>query len=284
MAFLIADGGGSKTDWMWITDAQKRLLRTVGLNPNLVSQEEIAQVFQNEVIPWLAGEQPEQIAYFSAGLGSDHHQAVLAALLKRRFPSADKIEVGCDITGAGLACFGRTRGLVGILGTGSAAFIMDDGQVQERRGGLGYLIGDEGGGVSLGRAFIRALMEGKCSQALMDEHQLWSGIPREELIRHVYAQDKPHGFLAQQTRFLAMYQDTQEVRAVLDPCWDLFLEETLKPLHHGGLPIKLTGGVAGAFAGAIQELAHHHGLGTLTIMTGKPVEALAASLQTGCLP
>jgi glucosamine kinase len=50
-------------------------------------------------------------------------------------------------------------GLVLIAGTGVSAARIVDWKIQERRGGYGWLLGDEGAGVWLGRAAVRATLD-----------------------------------------------------------------------------------------------------------------------------
>ncbi|MGM7680335.1 N-acetylglucosamine kinase [Microbacterium sp. A94] len=72
-----------------------------------------------------------------------------------------------DLEAAYASATDRDTGVVLIAGTGASAALIDGWQVVERRGGYGWLLGDEGAGVWLGRAAVRAtlaaLQEGRIS-------------------------------------------------------------------------------------------------------------------------
>lgn len=115
---LIADSGGSKTDWALIslpTDTSKYVLkvRTQGINPFHQSKDVILKVLEQELKPALckATEQNDsfllkkditecvsQIAFYGAGCTKNLSSVVSEALMLS-FPSAS-IKVESDLLGA----------------------------------------------------------------------------------------------------------------------------------------------------------------------------------------
>jgi N-acetylglucosamine kinase-like BadF-type ATPase len=89
------------------------------------------------------------------GLSIADRRAAAIAELKQRLPQA-RVEVSSD---AAIALSGGLAGRAGVAvlaGTGSIAFATRADGSEVRSGGLGYLVGDEGGGYWLGREAIAA--------------------------------------------------------------------------------------------------------------------------------
>ncbi|MDJ0838454.1 MAG: hypothetical protein QNK37_18200 [Acidobacteriota bacterium] len=276
---LVADSGGTKTDWLWLrdnrTDSQ---LRTRGLNPNLAGSEQIREVLAREVRPWLQNELPRRICFFGAGLGNVRRQNRIASLLRAVFPETPAVRVETDILGAAYACLGGAPGVAGILGTGSVAFRYDGRRISERKGGRGWLLGDEGGGTSIGRVFVSALIDGALPEDVVDAYRTYSGLDIEELIPEVYNHASHHRFLAGQVPFLTGQLDNPEIRALVAEPIGLFLDKYLIPLLHGEEPVVLTGGVAKAFEAVVLDLCTRRGIANARILSDRPVNALARHL------
>jgi len=273
MDILIADSGGTKTDWLGSDGREKQ---TIGLNPNQVDEASARRVLTEEVKPWLQG-QPEKIYFFGAGLGTELRKKQMDGLLRLVFPQAD-IRTETDLMGAAYACLGRRPGVTGILGTGSVAFRYDGRAITERRGGLGYLLGDEGGGTSLGRSFLRVLLgdglPGYLEQAYM-EH---SGLDRERLMATLYNHPQPQRFLAELVPLLARFRDRDSIRTLLLKSLLFYVEEVLRPLHCGKEPIVLMGGITRAFPELVAHACSKAGLHHATILEQNPIRMLAQFL------
>ena len=80
----------------------------------------------------------------------------LRALLERRLPGT-RVDVVHD-TRLVLAAAGLAAGIAVIAGTGSVAYALSPDGRESRRGGWGWMLGDEGGGVWVVREAARAVM------------------------------------------------------------------------------------------------------------------------------
>ena len=72
-----------------------------------------------------------------------------------------RIEVLSDAQLAHLGALGNRAGVLILSGTGSIAIACDDARRWTRAGGFGPLLGDEGSGFWLGRAWLRATTQGE---------------------------------------------------------------------------------------------------------------------------
>lgn len=144
---LIADSGGSKTDWALVslpTDTSKCVLRvrTQGLNPFHQSKDVILHTLEQELIPALikATEQNNnslrktdiaklvtQIYFYGAGC-TKNLSPIVSEALSMAFPSAS-VKVESDLLGAAHAVCGHEAGIACILGTGANSCQYDGEQI-----------------------------------------------------------------------------------------------------------------------------------------------------------
>jgi glucosamine kinase len=153
--YLVADSGSTKTDWCLLKKGKKPVrFSTQGINPYLQGEEAIATMLNNE-LPWDNDKRTvDRLAYFGAGAANAEKQAFLHKILKAHF-GIKKIEVQGDIVAAARALCGTQKGVVCILGTGSASCYYDGKKTKDQRPSLGYIAGDEGGGNYMGKRILQ---------------------------------------------------------------------------------------------------------------------------------
>ena len=120
---LIADAGGTKTDWRLIDGDQVSQFQSAGLSLSLKEQFV-------ENLPAEIPRQINQLNFYGAGLAEPQDQEHLKDLLAQSF-SADRIAVYPDTLGAARAVHGHAAGWLGILGTGSAAVYYDGQEITQ---------------------------------------------------------------------------------------------------------------------------------------------------------
>jgi glucosamine kinase len=157
MKILVADSGGTRTDWC-LTDqnSNMHLFETASYHPN----EWTESFFEEQSVFWESYPNKDEINlyFFGAGCLNEDKQQVLRDFFGG-FGFAS-VKVASDIHAAGYATIGAGNGAVAIMGTGSVLAIFDNGQVKELRGGLGYALGDEGSGYYFGKLVIENLLNG----------------------------------------------------------------------------------------------------------------------------
>ena len=153
---LVADSGSTKADWAFCDpDGEATRVSSIGVNPNLHSADEIKTVFQSVCPDAIPQAKVEQVHYYGTGVWDEGRAERLARVLRACYPVAH-VEVHHDLLGAARAACGTEPGIACILGTGSNSCLYDGTDVIDNVTNLGWLIGDEGSGVDLGRRLIRA--------------------------------------------------------------------------------------------------------------------------------
>ena len=156
--YLIADSGGSKTDWCFIDACKtKTCFTTKSYHPSNCN----ALFIHSEITFWAsrAHMMGAKILFFGAGCLNEKGRDQLDTTLREI--GFQNVTVKSDLHGAGLALFGDKEGCGAILGTGSVLFNWKDHKVLNVIGGKGHLIGDEGSGFYFGKLIFEAFQENR---------------------------------------------------------------------------------------------------------------------------
>lgn len=151
---MIADSGGTKTDWVLIGIGEKQKFTTSSGHPVNWNEEywnELAVVLKQKVIP-----QKCDLYYFGAGcLQRKFRDEAVRRFEKMGF----RAKVFSDLHAVGYALYGNSKGWCGIAGTGSVLFKWSRNDIVDLIGGKGHLLGDEGSGYYFGKLIRNALRE-----------------------------------------------------------------------------------------------------------------------------
>lgn len=156
-SYVIAESGGTKTDWLLVIDDEVRGRRTTGsLHPSAIDESSQGRF----IAEWTEFSQWTNypLFLFGAGCFRENGQRVVSELISSVFyPS----KVFSDLHAAAIALYGKNSGWFAIMGTGSVLGYWNGLTVTEIIGGLGYQFGDEGSGFYFGRLLLEAAQEGK---------------------------------------------------------------------------------------------------------------------------
>ncbi len=255
--YLIADSGSTKTEWVAV-DARGRHLHllTGGLNPVFASGEQIAAAageaaealrprFAPLRTPHAGSGTPWRglhIRFFGAGCSEERIPGVAAALAAA-FPGAEA-EVRSDMTGAALGLCGTAPGVVCILGTGSNSCLWDGSRIAANVPPLGFILGDEGSGASLGIALVNRLFKGALPRELSEELLRETGLSLPEVIERVYRSPQPNRFLASLSPVILRHIDHPLLRELAEERFTAFLRRNVARYDRRDLPVHFTGSVA----------------------------------------
>ena len=259
---LIVDSGSTKATWaMW--DAEGSYMgqyRTTGFNPYYQDEEEIARTIALELMPAL-GETPiAHVAFYGAGCAFEEKNRLVERAIHRHLPSA-RVTVESDLLGAARASCGRLPGLAGILGTGSNSCLFDGERIVEHVPPLGFILGDEGSGATIGKRFVGACLKGNLPapliQAFLETYQL----DEARILERVYRSPFPNRFLASFSPFIHAHLSEPAVRdLVLESFRRFFERDITRYSHYRDYPLGLVGSIAFAYGELVREAAASFGL------------------------
>lgn len=258
MYTLIADIGSTKSLWTILNGINHKSYETIGFNPNYQSPEEIAKVFSS-VNDHLNLERVSSCHLYGAGIDNKQSKFVLQTICSQYVKSGAGIHIENDLLAAARSCFSDSEnGVIAILGTGSNIRPYEQGKLMGESKSLGFILGDEGGGVGFGKylakAYVYDELPKEINQVLKD-----LDITKTSIINAVYNAPYPQRYLANFARILYPYRNNQKVKALLVQNFTDFIEShVLKIENIQNKDLKFVGSMAYYFQDILIETAHKH--------------------------
>ncbi len=249
---LFADSGSTKTDWLITTgNGTPQRIRTQGINPFMLSDDEVEQILRNELLSAEDFSTPTAICFYGAGCRGEGTER-MERIFRKLFPNATDITVGSDLIGTAKALIGGGSGIACILGTGSNSCLVVDGQTVANVSPLGYVLGDEGSGAVLGRRLIGDVLKKQLPEHVCKAFHDTYTLTGDEIISRVYREPFGNRFLASFAPFLHAHREEPAVRALLLDEFARFFRRNVLLYRRTDLPVSFTGSIAYHFR---EELA-----------------------------
>ncbi len=258
---IISDGGATKADWVIVKDDGEQLpITTTGFNPNYVSAERISEIIQTELVEKLPFEMTGEVFYYGTGCWDKGRNAIVREALAAKLPKA-KVTVHHDLLGAARATCGHEPGICCILGTGSNSVLYDGEHEVDNVTNLGFLLGDEGSGAQIGKAFVQAYFYREMPTELHPLMEKACPNGRKDILDKVYSGGIPAAYLASFTQLFTEHQEHPFVRALVKKSFHEFLtRHVCKYKNHETLPVSFVGSVGYHFQGILKEALSALGL------------------------
>lgn len=254
---IIVESGATKTAWRAVfEDGTVRQAQTAGLSPTCLDPEHIRSLVK-EAVPVLNpdGKRVEEVFFYGAGLVSEESAAPVRECLDMWCPFA-RVEFHSDILAAARALFGDGSGVVAIMGTGSNSCLYEEGKVVRNIRPGGYILGDEGSGVALGRAFLADFVKGLLPSELEADFVRETGLDYTKVVKKVYKEPAASAFMASLAPFVMARLSDPYVRALVEDCLESFVKRALARYSAEGQGYDWSRkvGVVGSFGCACEEI------------------------------
>ena len=259
---IIVESGATKTAWRAISvEGNMTEVLTQGLSPTCLDAEHISDIVR-KAVPVLnpEGKRVEQIVFYGAGLVSEESTASLRSCLEMWCPFAS-VEFHSDILAAARALFGDGSGVVAIMGTGSNSCLYENGQIVKNIRPGGYVLGDEGSGVALGRAFLADFVKGLLPESIESEFSAQTGLDYSGIVRKVYREQAASAFMASLAPFILSHMDEPYIRSMVRDCLESFVKRALSRYagYAGDRAAACKVGVVGSFGCACEDMLREIG-------------------------
>ena len=272
---LIIDAGSTKMEWILLDgNVVTQRFYTEGFNPNYSDRQCLVETCRGASLP----DEIQSIHYYGTGCGNEQNCQTIREVLQNRFPNAD-IHVTHDLMAACHAVLGHEKGIACILGTGSNSCVYDGNDIVERAVSLGYLAGDEGSGMHIGREVVRAFFYGFMPEELRMRFEAEYHLDLKEFIQRLYHEGQPSKYLATFAKFAGKNQMHPYVRGLVKTCFKAFVEAFI--LRFGecsSLKMGFVGSVAYHFSDVLEETLADFGL-TMGEVMKAPAEGLIRYYQ-----
>ena len=267
---LIIDSGSTKMDWIFLEKGNvAQRFATQGFNPNYSDLQDLVQTCHGASLP----NEIQSIHYYGTGCGNEQNCQLIKEVFQSHFPNAE-IHVTHDLMAACHALFGHEKGIACILGTGSNACVYDGEKITERAVSLGYLVGDEGSGMHIGREMVRAYFYGFMPENLRQQFEEAFHLELKDFIQQLYHVEQPSKYLASFAKFAGEHQDNSFMQDLIKGCFEAFIKAfVLRFENCKSLKISFIGSVAYHFQDILKTCLENKGLTMGTVMAS-PAEGL----------
>ncbi|MDR1222899.1 MAG: ATPase [Tannerella sp.] len=256
---LIADSGSTKTDWLVVRgDTVVRSMRTKGMNPYFQSCEEIQKEIETVLAPEIKGLSVDAVYFYGAGCVFDKAD-IMRKAISSCIPSP-KIHVYSDLLAVAHSTCGHEAGIACIIGTGSNSCFYDGREIVRNISPLGFILGDEGGGATLGRILVSDVLKGILSKPLQDAFFERFGLTQADILDHVYKKPFPNRFLASLSPFLYDHLDEPEIRLIVANSFNSFLTRNVMQYDYTEYAANFVGSVAYHYQELLRKTAERAGV------------------------
>jgi len=251
---LIADSGSTKTSWI-LTDGRSIInqISTIGFNPNYYKDNDFENIIKNELLPFLVDIKISNIYFYGSGCSTSTNCTIIKNILSRIFINAT-IDIRHDLFGAAVALLNNKKGIACILGTGSNSCSWDGEQIIENVPSVGYLLGDEGSGIHIGKKILKGVLENKAPNSIIDNFYNHYNTNFDETITNLYNLPKPNQYISAISIFAKNNIQNDWVRSMVKQSFVDFIKNQVVQYHnYSKLKVSFTGSIAYYFSEILTE-------------------------------
>jgi len=271
---LIAESGGTKTQWCGISESlETGIISTIGLNPNFVREETFREILRSEVLTAIDADLLSEVWFYGAGCAGMAMEKKVRDAIGSVLPLA-RVFVFSDLTGAARSLLGKESGYLCMLGTGSNSGYYDGSEIVVNIPPLGFILGDEGSGASLGKKILADFVRGIMPHDLAEEFKTMYGAEKDEIVSHVYRGHFPSRYIGGFVKFINEHLDYKYCSDLVRSSFNEFVNRNLKLYNTGDkTEIAVTGSVAWYFRGILEEVFRENGF-VISAISKDPVKGL----------
>lgn len=274
---ILADAGGTSTDWAVISEGNVWRLKTQGLNPATMSSDVLESRLEEAVTAiqehGFAG--PADMCFYGAGCRGNA-VTEMEQLLREKFSGIrlQKVCVESDMVGAARAVLGERAGIVCIMGTGSNSCLWEGGRIVAQVAAGGFILGDEGSGASMGRQLLSDFIKNLLPEDVAPVFRAtYPSLSYDEIVENVYRSRTPQRYLASFAQFLIDNCDLEGVKHLVKNELDRFFSRVVAQYNRSALPVCFVGGAAAAFGKELRAVAKEKGFAVGELLQN-PIEGL----------
>ncbi len=276
---LLIDSGATKTDFFLKTQNQEiHKFQSEGINVNYVSDDFIQNQF-NIFIKNLHNinyKDITEIKYYGAGCLNKINANRVFQILIQLFPDT-QINVYSDLVAVCHALLDHQPGFVGILGTGAASCYYDGSEIIDKAPSLGYILGDEGSGSHLGKAFITSYLKEEISKSISSEFEAFFKLTREMVIPKLYKDNHSQQFLSSIPTFLIKHIENEEIHNLVLQSFNQFFYNQKQYFKKENISWNISGSVGYHFADILHQSANQNDM-TVNKIIKSPLNELIDKL------
>lgn len=269
---LLAESGTTKTEWCLVDDGHIiEHFFSDGINPYFQTRKEISHIIRLQLPEVFFKTKFSSTHFYGAGCSSSEKKSIVKASLESQFRTPAFIE--SDLLGTARSLFNDGAGIACILGTGSNSCLYDGKEIVRNVKPLGYILGDEGSGAALGKAFLADCLKGLAPDELVDLFYAKYRIDPEQILDYIYSKPFPNRLLSVFSFFLVEHLDDKYVYDLVYRQFHSFFIRNVLQYDCDNYPIRIVGSVANRYSDLLRQVATDLNL-FIDLIIENPIEGL----------
>ena len=275
---FITDSGSTKCDWIGIDEHGNQLIekeRTKGLNPAILSPEELLLRIQESDILRQHKEKVNKIFFYGAGCGTDLPKMALHKVLKAYFVNAEVVVAEDTLAAVFSTVENHEPAVVCILGTGSNCTYYDGQKTFQKVNSLGYILMDDASGNYYGKQLIRDYYYKKMPANLRVSFKVKYNLDTDYIKHKIYKEPNPNVYLASFAEFMFLNKDYSYITNLIKDGFRIFAENMIYQFKDElkRVPVHFAGSIAFLSQKEIREVAAEMGFSVGNFVK-RPIEGL----------
>ncbi|WP_461533910.1 N-acetylglucosamine kinase [Sinomicrobium sp.] len=273
---LVVDSGATKSDWIALDEAGNKLFltRTLGLSPEVLTKEIIAERLANNFELSDNREKVTQLYFYGAGCGTDRMKNYLTKIFQNFFVNA-KFSIKEDTYAAIHATANPgEQAIVCILGTGSNCSYYDGHEVFQKITSLGYILMDDCSGNYFGRQLLRDYYYHRMPEGLAHKFSEAYELDADVIKNNLYKEPNPNTYLATFARFVIENRQYEYSRKLIRKGMQLFIDNAIRQYEQADtVAIHFIGSIAFYLQEELREIMAENKL-TVGRILRRPIDNL----------
>lgn len=268
---IIGESSSTKTEWC-IFSREGILEQAVidGINPYFQSRKQISHILRLQLPPAFFKIKCSGIKFYGAGC-SNEKKGIVKASLESQFRTPAEVE--SDLLAAARALFQSEPGIACILGTGSNSCLYDGESITKNVKSLGFILGDEGSGAAMGKAFLADCLKNLAPAELTKEFYEKYKINENDILDFIYTKEAPNKILSLFSFFLSDHLDNEYVHNLVYNNIELFFTRNILQYDTQKYPVRLVGAIAKKYEPYLYKIADKHSI-QIDLVTDKSMPGL----------
>jgi N-acetylglucosamine kinase-like BadF-type ATPase len=263
---LLAQSSSVKTEWC-LVDGHKIIESFIsdGINPFFQSRIEISRIIRLQLPSMFFATRLSQVYFYGAGCISTSMRGAIKIPLETGFKAPTVVET--NSVGAARALYQREPGIVCILDTESSSCFYDGTSITKNVRSLGYILGDEGSSVSLGKCFLSDCLQDIAPKEIVSLFFMKNKIEADEIVSYIYTSTFPNRILSTLSYFLYENIEHPYVHKLVYNNMKAFLERNIFQYdQYFNYPVCFVGPIAKMYSSILREAAQSIGIYIDTIV------------------
>jgi len=260
---ILIESGATKSDWR-VFDSEGRQtdrFKCPGMNVSSMKIQDIEDIIKNALNSHGISSL-EQFIMYTAGVVTEEIRWELSSYIRSlvKVDEIDEIDIQNDLVGAARALFGKSAGIVAIMGTGSNVCFYDGNSLSQKVYAGGFILGDDGSAAVLGKLFIADFLKGLIPESIADEFSSQFDSSYAGIVENVYRSSAPSKYLGSLAPFIVAHYTDPYIKNLVDGNFKAFINKSILRYDTQTYSLGIVGGFGYAYRDIFSRLCEEAGI------------------------